>query len=66
MGTETLAKEHGQKREVPQPRPKKIAHSGPAKGATGHGSNAKLAMALFTFQSWSLSTRHSGLQNLGS
>jgi hypothetical protein len=39
MGKETIAKDHGQKREVPQSRPKETASSGPAKGATGHGSN---------------------------
>lgn len=53
MGTESLAKDDRQEREVPQLRPKETALSGPAKGAIGMVPVVKLAKTLFTFQSWS-------------
>lgn len=67
MGLETLAKDYRQERErCPNRDPRRQYSEGQQREPLATAPIAKLAMALFTFQSWSLSTRRSGQQNLGS
>lgn len=65
VGTETLAKNDRQEREVPQTRPKETALSGPAKGAVGYGSNCQAGNGFVHTSKLELSIRCSGQQNLG-